>query len=126
MVKLFDSIKNLLGIKANAEEKIEPVVSQPAEVQVNEPTYNLTDGKAYFTILRGEPDLPKQIEEVRVRAPDAKAILPGEPEPPKQVEEVTVQAQGSNHSHELELLKHYAELAKQNKMDSDALNEDLE
>jgi hypothetical protein len=98
MVGLFDKIKIFLGIKADAEDEAEPIVSLPAEFQ----GAIVTDNKAYFDILRSEP------------------------KPQIQAEETDVQDQGLKHAAELERLKHYAELAKQNKLDSDELNEDLE
>lgn len=99
MVSLFDRVKILLGIESSMEDETEPVVSQPVEeVQNNE----LTDYKTYYSILRGEP------------------------EPQKQTEAVSVQAIELKHASELKQLKYYIELAKQNKLDSDELNEDLE
>jgi hypothetical protein len=98
MVGLFGKIKIFLGIEANTEDKTEPIVSLPAEFQGAISTNN----KGYYDILRSEPKLQNQTEEVDVRGPELK------------------------HVGELEQLKHYAELAKQNKLDSDALNEDLE
>lgn len=105
MVSLFDKIKIILGIKVNTEDKTEPVVDQPAEFQgdplVNNP---LVDNKIYYGILRNapEPELEKQVEEVNPPVPELK------------------------HAGELERLKQYAELAKQNRLDNDALNEELE
>lgn len=98
MVSLFDKIKIILSRKVDVEDKTEPVVSQPAEVQGNE----LTNNRVYYDFLRGASELQKPAEAVDVQDP--------KPE----------------HASELERLKHYAELAKQNKLDSDTLNEDLE
>jgi hypothetical protein len=103
MVSLFDRIKLILGIEDNTEDKTEPVVDQPAEVQADPLVSNPpVDNRIYYSILRNAPDLEKQVEE----------IGPPVSEP--------------NHASELEQLKHYAELAKQNKLDSNALNEDLD
>lgn len=99
MVGLFDRIKILLSKKVSVEDKTEPVVSQPAEIQVIELPPN---NEAYYDFLRGELEQQEQIETVVVDD-----IKP-------------------NHASELEHLKHFAELAKQNKLDSAALNEDLE
>ena len=97
MVSLFDKIKIVLGMKANVADETEPVVDQPVEFQL-EPVVDipLVDNKIYYSILRNAP----------------------EAEPEKQVEEVNQQVPELNHASELEQLKHYAELAKQNKMDS--------
>jgi len=96
MVSLFDRIKILLSIKASIEDETETVISQPAEFQGKE----LANNEVYYGFLRGEPALQKQTEEVNVQGQELK------------------------HTGELERLKHYAELAKQNKLDSRELNED--
>lgn len=100
MASLFDRIKAALGIKASEEARIEerPVADQPVEAQAIVPPNN----DAYYDFLRGSP------------------------EPQLQVEATAVQEPVPNHAGELELIKHYAELAKQNMLDSNALNEDLE
>jgi hypothetical protein len=104
MASLSDKIRIFLGMKVNTEDKTEPVVNQPAEVQVS-PSVNtpLVNNEIYYRILRNalEPELEKQAE----------GVNPPVPEP--------------EHANELERLKQYAELAKQNKLDNDALNEDL-
>jgi hypothetical protein len=104
MVDLFGRIRALLGMNVDVEEEAEStetepvVVSMPVEVQ----DAPLVDNKVYCAILRGEPGVQGQAETADLQAPEPKYVG------------------------ELEQLKHYAELAKQNKLDSDALNEDLE
>lgn len=98
MVSLFDKIKIILGKKANGEDKTEPIVSQPKEFQGN----GLADNKVYYGFLRGASELQMQTEVVAVQSPEL------------------------THTSELGSLKYYAELAKQNKLDSNELNEDLD
>jgi hypothetical protein len=98
MVSLFDRIRILLSRNVDAGGKTEPIVSPPEEVQAME----LPNNEAYYDFLRGASEPQEQIETA-----DAQELKP-------------------NHASELEHLKHFAELAKQNKLDSAALNEDLE
>ncbi len=105
MVSLSDRIKLFLGIAVNTEDKTELAVNQPAEVQDNPFQGNPSvDNKIYYGFLRDatEPELEKQVEEADLPVPEL------------------------NHASELERLKQYAELAKQNKLDNDTLNDDLE
>ncbi len=111
MTSLFDRIKILLGMKIDVQETVEtsPSVTPQPEIQDSVvPDSNTYSAGALGAVVRSDV-IPE-------------AVL----EPQKQAEETAVQGQELNHSSELELLKHYAELAKQNKMDSAALNEDLE
>jgi hypothetical protein len=106
MVSLFDQIKILLGIGVNAEEETGPLVNQQAEFQ-DIPLADLADNSIHYDVL---PFLRKS---------DASELQ-------KQDGEVGVQGPQLKHAGELERLKYYAELAKQNKLDSNELNEDAE
>ncbi len=106
MASLFDKIRDIFGISVNAEGEAEPVVSQQAEPLASQPVTpqvsELPNNEIYHVFLRSGP------------------------EPQKEAEIVDVQDQKPSHAGEVELLKHYAELAKQNALDRAALNEDLE
>jgi hypothetical protein len=102
MVGLFDRIKIILGRKAKAEVKSEPVISQPQDPPVEVQVSESVDNKVYYDFLRVASELQKHVEVLSQQAPEV------------------------SHAGELERFKQYAELAKQNKIDNDALNEDLE
>ncbi len=103
MVSVFDRIKILLGIEVNAEDETEPSVNQQAEFQdIELPNINFHYDVLPFLRKSDASELQKQNEEASVQGPELK------------------------HAGELERLKHYAELIKQNKLDDSVLNEDKE
>lgn len=117
MVSLFDKIRILLGMKAiNTGDYTEPVVDQSAGFQVTP----LPDNKVYYGILRNAPEVEEQAEEANPQASGLKHA--GEPQ--VQAGELDLQSQELRHASELEQLKHYADLAKQNKLEDDELKED--
>jgi hypothetical protein len=108
MVSLFDRIKIFLGMKASAPDKTEPAVNQPAEVQSSTlKDNNVSSGDILTALVKND-------------------ILPEASELPKQTEDVNVQNPELKHASELERLKQYAELIKQNRLNSNELNEDLD
>jgi hypothetical protein len=118
MVGVFENIKIFLGMKS---------VEAPSapDKSVGLQGIALRGNRISYMVLPDVPAPKKQAEEIIVQTPEVKVLEapPHVPEPQKDAEEVIVQAQQISHARELEQLKHYNKLFKQNKLDDAELDE---